>query len=147
MEVGRVYRKADSLHAVRGDEPAGTAVRGRIEQLQLRLPSLAIDSYRKSIVERACRALVDRPSADEPEYRLRPHVIEELKHVADSELPRYLFYRYRYDVFPITRELDAFPPCVQIEPTSICNYRCVFCYQTDRRSRAWSMKSKARSKL
>ena len=132
MEVGRVYRKADSLHAIRGEEPAGTAVRGRIEQLQLRLPSLAIDSHRKSIVERACRALVDRPSAGEPEYRLRPHVIEELKHVADSELPRYLFYRYRYDVFPVTRELDAFPPCVQIEPTSICNYRCVFCYQTDR---------------
>ena len=27
--------------------------------------------------------------------------------------------------------IDEFPPFLQIEPTSICNYRCVFCYQTD----------------
>jgi radical SAM protein with 4Fe4S-binding SPASM domain len=27
--------------------------------------------------------------------------------------------------------LDDFPPCLQIEPASICNYRCLFCYQVD----------------
>ena len=47
------------------------------------------------------------------------------------ELPRFLFYRYRYEVFPQQLKLDEFPPCLQIEPTSICNYRCVFCYQVD----------------
>ncbi len=54
-----------------------------------------------------------------------------MANVADDELGRYLFYRYRYDVFPVTHEVDRFPPCLQVEPTSICNYRCVFCYQTD----------------
>ena len=50
---------------------------------------------------------------------------------ATEEFGRYLFYRYRYDVFPTIHEVDTFPPCLQVEPTSICNYRCVFCYQTD----------------
>jgi wyosine [tRNA(Phe)-imidazoG37] synthetase (radical SAM superfamily) len=49
--------------------------------------------------------------------------------VSDAMLPRYLFYRYRYDVFPVEYRVDAFPPCVQIEVTSFCNFRCVFCYQ------------------
>ncbi len=34
-------------------------------------------------------------------------------------------------MFPQRLELDDFPPCLQIEPTSICNYRCLFCYQVD----------------
>jgi radical SAM protein with 4Fe4S-binding SPASM domain len=59
--------------------------------------------------------------------------VEEIKRLGDADLPRYLFYRYRYDIFPVTKELDDFPPCLQIEPASVCNYRCVFCYQTDPR--------------
>ena len=27
--------------------------------------------------------------------------------------------------------VDDYPPCVQIEPASICNFKCVFCYQAD----------------
>ena len=42
-----------------------------------------------------------------------------------------LYHRYRYDVFPRERRLDSYPPYVQVEPTSICNFRCVFCYQID----------------
>ena len=29
--------------------------------------------------------------------------------------------------------ISEYPPLVQIEPTSICNYRCIFCYQIDPR--------------
>jgi radical SAM protein with 4Fe4S-binding SPASM domain len=42
-----------------------------------------------------------------------------------------MYYRYRYEVYPQRRLLDDFPPCLQIEPSAHCNYRCVFCYQTD----------------
>ena len=31
----------------------------------------------------------------------------------------------------MTKKIDDYPPCLQIEPSSICNFRCVFCYQTD----------------
>ena len=34
-------------------------------------------------------------------------------------------------IYPQIKKFDDYPPYLQIEPTSICNYRCVFCYQTD----------------
>ena len=43
-----------------------------------------------------------------------------------------LLSRYYYDrcqtLSPITLE---YPPLIQLELTSICNYRCIFCYQKD----------------
>ena len=44
----------------------------------------------------------------------------------------YVAYRYRYNTYPITKTLSDYPPCVQIEPTSMCNFRCVMCYQIDK---------------
>src|SRR5690242_14942844 len=93
---------------------------------------MALDGQRRAVLTRACAALLDEADSHAPEFRLRPHIISELERISEEDLPRYLFYRYRYDVFPLRHELDDYPPCVQIEPTSICNYRCVFCYQTDR---------------
>jgi len=58
-------------------------------------------------------------------------VAEEMYLTSDSSLVNYLFHRYRYEIFPQKRILDDNPPYVQIEPSSICNYRCKFCYQTD----------------
>lgn len=132
MTVSHIFRKADSLHALSGVGGADAALIGRIRALHGRLPQLGLDVHCRDIVARACRGLLGAAQADEPDYQLRPHIVAELLRVSDAELPRYLFYRYRYDVFPQTHELDGYPPCVQIEPTSICNYRCVFCYQTDR---------------
>ena len=45
---------------------------------------------------------------------------------------RYLDYRYKYKNFPNKNKIEDYPPCVQIEPTSVCNYRCVMCYQIDK---------------
>ena len=75
----------------------------------------------------------DTLTQDRSKFWLRNHVFEELKRIKLDEYPRYLRYRYAYDVFPNKKTVSLFPPVVQIEPTSICNYRCVFCYQTDPR--------------
>lgn len=80
------------------------------------------------------RALQDILSHDEhgrPCLRLTPNVNEEINNCTDSELPRYLVHRYRYELYPQLGELDDYPPYLQIEPSSICNYRCVFCYESD----------------
>jgi organic radical activating enzyme len=131
MEM-KTYAKGTSIRALSGADHDVAAVSSRIAALEGTLSSLATDEHRRKIIARACRALLGRAAPGEPEYQLQPHVVEEVRHLTDAELPRYLFYRYRYDVFPLTHEIDAFPPCVQIEPTSICNYRCVFCFQTDK---------------
>ena len=65
------------------------------------------------------------------EFLISELVAEEMSVIPDSSIVLYLFHRYRYEVFPQLRILDSFPPYVQIEPSSICNYRCKFCYQTD----------------
>jgi MoaA/NifB/PqqE/SkfB family radical SAM enzyme len=64
-------------------------------------------------------------------FVLQSHVIEEISKVEDSNLMRYLRYRYAYDVLTPKKVTTSYPPVVQIEPASICNYRCIFCYQTD----------------
>ena len=35
-----------------------------------------------------------------------------------SEIPKYLFHRYRYEIFPEIQALDDYTPYLQIEPTS-----------------------------
>ena len=104
----------------------------RIDALRKAFPSLTIETGWRDVLERALHDLA-LPAQDRTPstFKLRPHVVEEIARLSDDELPRYLFHRYRYDMFPITKELDDYPPCVQIEPTSICNFRCVFCFQTD----------------
>jgi len=66
-------------------------------------------------------------------FFLRDHVLEEMSRLSFHDYERYLKYRYAYEMFPIQHKVEKFPPVVQIEPTSVCNYRCVFCYQTDPR--------------
>ena len=50
----------------------------------------------------------------------------------DEDFLTYVAYRYRYNTYPVTKTLSDYPPCVQIEPTSMCNFRCVMCYQIDK---------------
>mgnify|MGYP001268447669 CR=1 FL=1 len=64
-------------------------------------------------------------------FSLRPNVIDELKLIEEKQITDYLVGRYRYEVFPQKKYLEKYPPLLQIEPTSICNYRCVFCFETD----------------
>jgi len=86
------------------------------------------DSYHKEVVDKALSCIADENNQT---FSLHPNTIEEIKKIKKEELADYLFYRYRYEVFPTEKTLDDYPPCIQIEPVSICNYRCVFCYQTD----------------
>lgn len=131
VSAPRLYDKANSFVAMSGTDQAGAALLERIRSFAAGLSEVA-DPYRRAILDRACRALLGASAENEPDFALKPHIVAELSRITDAELPRYLFYRYRYDVFPLSHELDAYPPCVQIEPTSICNYRCVFCYQVDK---------------
>ena len=64
-------------------------------------------------------------------FSLKQNVLEEIKTLNTDQMINYLIHRYRYEIYPQLKIKDEYPPYLQIEPTSICNYRCVFCYQTD----------------
>mgnify|MGYP001334537554 CR=1 FL=1 len=64
-------------------------------------------------------------------FYISPNVADEILTLEDNDVLNYLVHRYRYELFPKLKILDDYPPYLQIEPTSICNYRCVFCFETD----------------
>jgi radical SAM protein with 4Fe4S-binding SPASM domain len=129
MSAPKVYRKHNSFVGLKTKATAEGAA-ARLEKV-LAAPG---SGERGAIVRQACEeALGARPApAGHAPFSLTPSVLEELSRLADSELPRYLHYRFRYECFPARKLLDAMPPLVQIEPTSVCNFRCVFCYQTEK---------------
>tara|TARA_B100000787_G_scaffold160969_1_gene140399 strand:- start:1276 stop:2472 length:1197 start_codon:yes stop_codon:yes gene_type:complete len=66
------------------------------------------------------------------EFILTLQEINEFFNVEEKNILRYLVYRYKYNKFPKLKILDNYPPNIQIEPTSVCNLRCIMCYQSDK---------------
>ncbi len=65
-------------------------------------------------------------------FSLKENALAEINTMHGTDILKYLIHRYRYEIFPQKKILDKFPPLVQIEPSSICNFRCVFCFETDK---------------
>lgn len=133
-QAGRLYRKHNSFVELRHrHEGAGEAALARLAAIRTRPDSeLGVGEAQRGILRRAYADLLDDVAGEGPRFALAPSVVEEIATLEDAVLPRYLVHRYRYEIFPQTRALDGFPPYLQIEPTSICNYRCVFCFESDK---------------
>jgi MoaA/NifB/PqqE/SkfB family radical SAM enzyme len=65
--------------------------------------------------------------------------IHELTIIPNEQLAKYITYRYKYNQYSHLNIVEQYPPCVQLEITSRCNFRCIMCYQTDK---SFSSKSK-----
>jgi len=66
------------------------------------------------------------------DFILNQHEIPEIERIPVSLYPRYLIYRYKFNKYPVLKKVNEYPICVNLEPTSICNLRCVMCYQSDK---------------
>jgi len=126
----KVYVKADSILELKGLAEKKQKVEKTIFSLFTDI-DLSSDKNLSSIKNHLSTKNTENLSHDS--FRLRPHVVEEMYRLDKSEYIRYLKYRYKYEIYPIKNIVDTYPPLVQIEPASICNYRCLFCYQTDKR--------------
>ena len=128
-----IYKKHDSFVEIRSKGRSVDFVRERIKRLRDALSLLNLVASEIDLLRRACEEALEGHSVTKEgtRFTLFPNVIEEIERLSDDDLPHYLIYRYRYDIYPQRFTLADFPPCIQIEPTSVCNYRCVFCYQTD----------------
>ena len=92
---------------------------------------LKLNKVEKEILSKVKKDLFEKDINEEFKFKLSPNVIKEIQTIKDHDILKYLVHRYRYEIYPMKKLIDEFPPFLQIEPTSICNYRCVFCYQTD----------------
>lgn len=135
QEIVASYKKHNSFVELRHKHAeAEILARERVNAVHLR-PELAetLSRAHKNILRQVFDDLFsDCDSDDGVRFALSPHVAEEINSLSDEDLPRYLVHRYRYEIFPQRHVVDDFPPYLQIEPSSICNYRCVFCFETDK---------------
>lgn len=129
----QAYRKHNSFVGFRGQSADGSGAALVKIAVALGDPNNMsyLTPYFHSILESVKTDLFTSGSLDRPRFGLTPHVAKEIDLLAERDIARYLVHRYRYEIHPQLHVLDNFPPYLQIEPTSICNYRCVFCYQTD----------------
>lgn len=138
MEQGTrpVYKKHNSFVEIRGrHDDALTKALNRVVALRHDPDAAkALSVAHTAILEQVFADLLDANDTDastEPRFGFAPHVVEEIATLSDDQLARYLVHRYRYEIFPQKKIVDDYPPYLQIEPTSVCNYRCVFCFETD----------------
>ncbi len=92
------------------------------------------DSDRKifNIVERSYEKAIQGRPLEIEDFILPKHEILELTITPNNQLARYIAYRYKYNQYNHLKIVEEYPPCVQIEPASICNFRCIMCYQVDK---------------
>ena len=84
----------------------------------------------REILDKALSDLMEK-NEKKIRFKLSEHVLSEIHTLPESSLLKYIVHRYRYEIFPQIKEIDDFPPYLQIEPSSVCNFRCVFCFETD----------------
>ena len=129
-----VYQKQNSFFEIRQNQKNSLTValgRGASVRKKNSLTKKMSVAHRE-IINQVCRDLLDSDLPESPgRFSINPSVVEEIATYPDSDLPRYLVHRYRYEIYPQLKILDEYPPYLQIEPSSICNFRCVFCFETD----------------
>jgi len=132
-EKPEVYKKKYSFNHFHSKNDGGEGQAARIISLVKQYVENQPTGKYSDVLGRALTDLIrEQASADGDDlFTITPYITSEVATLEDSDVPRYMYHRYRYDMFPLKRELDDYPPYLQIEPSSICNYRCVFCYQTD----------------
>jgi len=131
--VNKVYKKFNSFLSIRIKNKYD--LKKFLDDLKLILNDkknlVNLNEYFLKILDIIKKDLFDNTKNNNPKFVLSPNVIKEMQTINHNQIPKYLVHRYRYEIYPQIRKFDNFPPYLQIEPTSICNYRCVFCYQTD----------------
>ena len=90
-----------------------------------------MNKKQKEIIKYLKSDLYLNAKSDRVRFKLTPNISKEISFLEKKDIIRYLIHRYRYDIYPIMNIMDDYPPYLQIEPTSFCNYRCVFCFQSN----------------
>ena len=133
LEKKNYYKKQNSFISFkRTDETTPENTKERIKSVLLDKKNfLDLSENHQKILNRALDDIFEKKNNDLNSFKLTENTIAEIYTIDDRKLLNYLVHRYRYEVFPNIKEIDDFPPLLQIEPSSVCNFRCVFCFETD----------------
>ena len=95
----------------------------------------SLDENKKKIIENYLNSYekkIQNIEFSKEDFFLTGQDILKISKINDQNLLKFLIYRYKYSVYPKLFKVDDYPPNIQIEPTSVCNFRCVMCYQADK---------------
>ncbi len=107
----------------------------KITAIYNNIANLNLDQEQSQIIDTIYNSYlkyINKETLDQDDMILTKHENIELKKISENKLVRYFIYRYKFNIYPKLRKVDKYPPVIQIEPTSICNYRCIMCYQADK---------------
>jgi len=131
--VNKIYKKFNSFLGIRIKKKYN--LNNFLDNLKIILNNkknlVNLNNHHLEILGLVKKDLFQNKENKKNKFVLSPNVIKEIQTISDDQIAKYLVHRYRYEIYPQIKKFDNFPPYLQIEPTSICNYRCVFCYQTD----------------
>ncbi len=122
-----VYEKHHSFDNFYSKQSSDICVIQKRRAVRILESCVCENKYRGEILAKVLSELKE----NEKKFKITSFIAEEMALIEDAELLEYLFHRYRYDVFPQEKTTDKYPPCIQIEPVSFCNYKCSFCFQNN----------------
>ena len=96
--------------------------------LKLDVPNIENNEDRKIL-----ESIIDDIEASN--YVLFEDQVKEYLNVHDqSVFAQYLIFRWKFKEYPKLRKVSDFPLYLLIEPTPVCNLKCVMCFQMDRQT-------------
>ncbi len=136
MDQIKTYKKKDSFLNLKNKKniEESSLIKNFINILNNNLIMSSLNNQDKEILGLIKKDFTERNTQDNKSiFKLKENTIAELNTFkSDKEVINYLINRYKYEVYPIIKKIDEYPPLIQIEPSSICNFRCIFCFETDK---------------
>ena len=122
--MNKVYKKFDSFLELK--------VKNEIDQkifldqlkriLDTEINRNSFSKNKKKIFNQVLIDLFNPPKKNYIKFSLTSNVIKEIQTLKVEQIINYLIHRYRYEIYPQKQIKDDYPPYLQIEPTSICNF-------------------------
>ena len=133
--VPKQYKKHQSFSNFFTSKGVDNLARQRdraIQTINMAIKDQTLSVEQTLVLESTLSELLNSDSESKSrDFIITPFIAAEMEALESSMVINYLYHRYRYDVYPKKYLIDKYPPFIQIEPTSICNFRCIFCFQTD----------------
>lgn len=108
-------------------------VNEKIEELDLSSLDLSAEDLEiAKKIKKSFEKIKQKKQLLDDDLSLQDFELFELSKMEKKDYIRYLVYRYKYKILPKLHKISEYPACVQIEPTSVCNFRCIMCYQSDK---------------
>ena len=75
---------------------------------------------------------INKYDRDTDEFHITTQEINWLLKNKKKDWLKYFIYRYNFKILPLKKIVTDFPQYVLIEPVSLCNLRCIMCFQVDK---------------